>query len=143
MLNVQAQTLRRSVHGFLATLPVPQAVQADLRNPSANDGEIGFTHKWLVHGDAVNGLEASVRDYEDVIEFGLLERNGESAIPVLQAILVLENDESELNCMSEPTPSLNFDEYVTAEQRAGLDRALTQFASILAGEEINAPTTGA
>ncbi|MFA6231044.1 MAG: hypothetical protein WC617_12865 [Rhodanobacter sp.] len=131
------------MHGFLATLPVPQAVQADLRNPSANDGEIGFTHKWLVHGDAVNGLEASVRDYEDVIEFGLLERNGESAIPVLQAILVLENDESELNCMSEPTPSLNFDEYVTAEQRAGLDRALTQFASILAGEEINAPTTGA
>lgn len=143
MLNVQAQTLRRSVHGFLASLPMPQAVQADLQNPSANDGEIGFTHKWLVHGDAVNGLEASVRDYEDVIEFGLLERNGESAIPVLQAILVLENDESELNCMSEPTPSLNFDEYVTAEQRAGLDRALTQFASILAGEQINAPTTGA
>lgn len=142
MLNAQAQSLRRSVHGFLAALPVPQTVQADLTHPSANEGEVGFTHRWLVHGDATHGLEASVRDYEDVIEFGLLERNGEAAIPVLQAILVLEDDESELNCMSEPMPALNFDEYVTAARRGGLDRALTQFASILAGEQINLPAAG-
>jgi len=143
MLSAQAQTLRRSVHGFLAKLPMPKEVQADLKNPPANDGGIGFTHQWVVHGDVKYGLEASVRDYEDVIEFGLLERNGESAIPVLQAILVLEDGESELNCMSEPMPSLNFDEYVTTEQRVGLDRALSQFASILTGEEIDASTAGA
>lgn len=141
MLNAQAQSLRRSVHGFLASLPVPQAVQADLTHPPANEGEVGFTHRWLVHGDASHGLEANVRDYEDVIEFGLLERNGEAAIPVLQAILVLENDESELNCLSEPMAALNFDEYVTSEKRAGLDRALSQFASILTGED--APLAGA
>lgn len=142
MLNAQAQTLRRSVHGFLASLPVPQVVQADLAGRPANEGEIGFTHRWLVHGDATHGLEANVRDYEDVIEFGLLERNGETAIPVLQAVLVLENDESELNCMSEPMPALNFDEYVTSAQRGGLDRALTHFASILAGEQIHLPDAG-
>ncbi len=139
MLNAQAQTLRQSVHGFLASLPLPAAVQADLSRPAITIGEVGFTHHWLVHGDQARGLEASVRDYEDVIEFGLLERDGESAVPVLQAILVLENDESELNCLSEPMPALNFDEYVTSEKSAGLDRALTHFASFLTGEEIDAP----
>jgi hypothetical protein len=136
MLNAQAQTLRQSVHGFLASLPMPNAVQADLKNPPASEGEIGFTHRWFVTGDATLGLEASVRDYEDVIEFGLLERDGDRAIPVLQAILVLENDESELNCMSERTAALNFDEYVTPSQREGLDRALTHFAALVAGEAV-------
>jgi hypothetical protein len=135
VLNAQAQTLRRSVHGFLASLPMPDVVQADLVNPFANDGEIGFTHQWFVVGNAELGLEASVRDYEDVIEFGLLERNGDAVIPVIQAILVLENDESELNCISERTATLNFDEYVTPIQREGLDRALSHFAAFVSGEQ--------
>jgi len=133
MTGVAGQQLRATVHGFMERLQIPAALRAHVRGQSA--GDVAFNHRWYVHGDHTRGLEASVSDHDDVIEFGLLERDGEMAINVLHATLVLEDDESELNCMSEPTGELNFDVYVTPDKRGALDLTLDQFAQALLGAE--------
>lgn len=84
--------------------------------------------EWCVSGDLECGVFASYKDFEDIIEFGLLARDGDSATNLLHATLVLTDaDNGELICSSEELAALNFSAFVTSNSCQRLNEPLRFF----------------
>jgi hypothetical protein len=132
--TVAGQQLRAAVATFMAALAVPDTTPSGTAPVARDDGVLEFYKHWLVRGEGSgNGLYATYSDNDDVIEFGLSERDGEIVRNVLQATLVLDGDGGELNVMSEARDTLNVDAIVTPEDSKQLDAALAFFREIIQG----------
>lgn len=125
MTSLVCQQLRERITTFMGGLPVPQAAgEGSVRR---NDGVEEFSRHWCVRGDDQRGVFASFTDRDDVIEFGLLERDGEVAVNLLHVTVVLDDDEAEVNSMSESNMDMNFDAYITPDKQGRLEDALRFF----------------
>lgn len=131
MTSPACQQLRERIAAFMDSLPVPQAAgEGGVRR---EDGVEEFSKHWCVRGDHQQGVFASFTDRDDVIEFGLLERDGETAVNLLHVTVVLDDDEAEVNSMSESNMDMNFDAYITPEKQGRLEDALRFFGEGLSG----------
>lgn len=88
-----------------------------------------FALSWSCRGTQAQGVLASIRDREDIIEFGLLERDGDDATNLLNATVVL--DEALLVCSSAINDEFNFSARVSPGQPDRLQSALDFFAEQL------------
>lgn len=131
MTSPACQQLRERITAFMDSLPVPQA--ADEGSVRREDGVEEFSKHWCVRGDHQQGVFASFTDHDDVIEFGLLERDGETAVNLLHVTVVLDDDETKVNSMSESNMDMNFDAYITPEKQGRLEDALRFFGEGLRG----------
>jgi hypothetical protein len=113
------------------SLPVPKIADGD--SDRREDGVEEFSKHWCVRGNYQQGIFASFTDHDDVIEFGLLERDGDVAVNLLHVTVVLEDDEARMNSMSEFDMDMNFDTCITPERQGRLDAALRFFARWLRG----------
>ncbi len=87
---------------------------------------------WQVSGSALDGVAASFSDADDVIEFGLLSRVGGEPTNVLNASIVVDDDQARIFCASDTRADLNFEGAVKAEQAAdGLFVACDYFAQVV------------
>ena len=87
---------------------------------------------WQVSGSALDGVAASFSDADDVIEFGLLSRVGGEPTNVLNASIVVDDDQARIFCASDTRGELNFEGAVKAEQGAdGLFVACDYFAQVV------------
>ena len=87
---------------------------------------------WQVSGSALDGVAASFSDADDVIEFGLLSRVGGEPTNVLNASIVVDDDQARIFCASDTRADLNFEGAVKAEQDAdGLFVACDYFAQVV------------
>ena len=87
---------------------------------------------WQVSGSALDGVAASFSDADDVIEFGLLSRVGGEPTNVLNASIVVDDDQARIFCASDTRADLNFEGAVKAEQGAdGLFVACDYFAQLV------------
>lgn len=132
MTSPISQQLRENIASFISRLPLPKSV-ADEAMDRREDGVCEFNRHWCVRGDQQQGVFASFSDRDDVIEFGLLERDGDSAVNLLHVTVVLDDDVAEVNCISESNEDFNFDAYVTPEKQGRLDDALRFFSEGLYG----------
>ena len=133
VLTQEAQALRTRVQAALSALPIPDSTPNSEPPVRREDGVLEFYKNWRVRGEGqTSGLFATYSDRDDVVEFGLTERDGEIATNVLQASLVL--DGGELNVVSEVRNDFNFDAIVTPEKAQALDDALRFFVTIFRGE---------
>ena len=132
MTSPACQKLRERIAAFMDSLPVPQAaIDGGVRR--REDGVEEFTKNWCVRGDHQRGVFASFADRDDVIEFGLLERDADTAVNLLHVTVVLGDDDAELNSMSESNMDMNFDEYITPEKQGRLEDVLRFFGESLRG----------
>jgi hypothetical protein len=132
VLTQEAQALRALVHAAMADLAIPESTPNSEPPTKREDGVLEFYKHWRVRGEsAVSGLFATYSDHDDLIEFGLTERDGEIVTNVLQASIVL--DGGEFNVVSEVRDDFNFDAIVTPEQAQPLDDALRFFVTIFRG----------
>lgn len=133
VLTQEGQALRARVQAALSALPIPESTPSSEPPVRREDGVLEFYKNWRVRGESqTSGLFATYSDRDDVIEFGLTERDGEIVTNVLQASLVL--DGGELNVVSEVRDDFNFDAIVTPEKAQALDNALRFFVTIFRGE---------
>lgn len=131
MTRPACQQLRERITSFIDSLPVPKtAGEGVVRR---EDGVEEFSKHWCVRGDHQQGVFASFADRDDVIEFGLLERDGEMAVNLLHVTVLLDDDEAKLNSMSESNMDMNFDAYITPEKQGRLEEALQFFGERLRG----------
>ena len=87
---------------------------------------------WQVSGSALDGVAASFSDADDVIEFGLLSRVGGEPTNVLNASIVVDDDQARIFCASDTRADLNFEGAVKAEQDSdGLFIACDYFAQVV------------
>ena len=87
---------------------------------------------WQVSGSALDGVAASFSDADDVIEFGLLSRVGGEPTNVLNASIVVDDDQARIFCASDTRADLNFEGAVKAEQGSdGLFIACDYFAQVV------------
>ena len=87
---------------------------------------------WQVSGSALDGVAASFSDADDVIEFGLLSRVGGEPTNVLNASIVVDDDQARIFCASDTRADLNFEGAVKAEQGSdGLFVACDYFAQVV------------
>lgn len=130
MTSQVSQRIRDYALSFMSELPVPpQSLDAEaLLRP---DGVTEFGLQWCVRGTVEHGVFASLSDRDDVIEFGLLARDGEVAVNILHATIVLDESDAQLNCMSENSTDFNFDSYVTPDNLNRLQEALVYFENNL------------
>jgi hypothetical protein len=134
--TVVGQKLREQVARFMGGLPIPVSTPAGAAPVQREDGVLEFYKHWQVRGSGnVNGLFATFADNDDVIEFGLSDRQGTEVCNVLQATLVLAEDRGELNIFSETKAELNVDAFVTPEKSSALQAALLYFDEVLTGSE--------
>jgi len=131
MTSPACQKLRERIAAFMDRLPVPKDDGED--SFIREDGVKEFSKHWRVRGDYQQGVFASYTDCDDVIEFGLLERDGETAVNLLHVTVVLNDDGAELNCMSEYDMDMNFNAYITPEKQEPLGDALRFFGEMLRG----------
>ena len=82
-------------------------------------------------GTPESGVQASLRMDDDVIEFGLLERDGDTAINALHCTLVLEEGEGLFHVASDANTDLNYEVRVRPDATGRLDDALRHFADVL------------
>ena len=133
MLTQEAQALRAHVQAVLSELPIPESTPNSEPHVRREDGVLEFYKHWRVRGDGPTmGLFATYSDRDDLIEFGLTERDGEVVTNVLQASLVL--DGGELNVVSEVRDDFNFDAIVIMGKAQALDDALRFFVTMFRGE---------
>lgn len=121
---------RAHVMQALANLAIPQSTPSGEPAKRRPDGVLEFYKHWRVRGGqdgSTDGLYATLSDHEDVIEFGLTERQGEVVTNVLLATLNLEEDHGELNVISEADSELNVDAIVSPGGTKALDAALGFF----------------
>lgn len=131
MTSPACQQLRERIAAFMDSLPVPQSAhEGGVRR---EDGVEEFSKYWCVRGDHQQGVFASFTDRDDVIEFGLLERDGETAVNLLHVTVLLDDDEAEVNSMSESNMDMNFDAYITPKKQGRLEDALRFFGEGLRG----------
>lgn len=133
VLTQEAQALREHVRAALSVLPIPESTPNSEPPVRREDGVLEFYKNWRVRGEsAVSGLFATYSDRDDLIEFGLTERDGDIVTNVLQVSIVL--DGGEVNAVSEVRSDFNFDAIVTPEKAQALDDALRFFVAIFRGE---------
>lgn len=131
MTTATCQKVREHVLGFMNSLPGPGAAK-DETVVERPDGVREFGRQWVVHKDAGDAsLSASLSDRDDVIEFGLLQREGATTINVLYATLVLDADEVLLNVVSEANMDFNFDAKLVGERFGRLEDVLHFYAAHL------------
>ncbi|OAD16481.1 hypothetical protein [Achromobacter insolitus] len=131
MTAATCQKVREHVLGFMSTLPGIGAVQDEGVMVRA-DGVREFGRQWTVRDDASGmSLSASLSDRDDVIEFGLLQRDGDTTVNVLYATLVLDDDEVLLNVVSEASMEFNFDAKVDESRLQRLQETLQFYAAHL------------
>lgn len=128
MTSQVSQQLREHVLSFMRALPIPDP-SSDPDAISRDDGVSEFGLHWQLRGSPSQGVVASFSDRDDVIEFGLLERDGDAAMNILHATIVLDDSDAQLNCMSEASSEFNFDAYITPESLSRLQESLTFFGS--------------
>lgn len=126
MTGLTCQQLRKHILDFMTYLPIPPAESED-DVTIRDDGVEEFGKYWCVRGDHLEGVFASFSDNDDVIEFGLLERNGEIATNLLHVAVVLDDDNAEISSMSEASGKMNFNVPLTRENMEYLDEALDFF----------------
>lgn len=131
MTSPVGQKLRRQVIHFMDDLSIPKHTSGDELPIKRSDGISEFTKHWCVRGDHENGVFASFSDRDDIIEFGVLERQDGQPINLLHATLVLEDQEAGLNCISETSMEFNFDVYVSPDNAESLQKTLEYFATHL------------
>ncbi|WP_323025747.1 hypothetical protein [Castellaniella sp.] len=132
MTTQNCQQVREHVLGFMGSLPGP-GQDKDEEVVQRADGVREFGRQWLVHKDEDGAsLSASLSDRDDVIEFGLLAREGDTAINILHATLVLDEDEILLNVLSEAHTDFNFDARLNADRLTRLQETLQFYAAHLA-----------
>lgn len=128
----EVQAMRERVLRAMSALPIPDSTPAGEPPVQRGDGVLEFYKHWRVRGESqTSGLFATYSDRDDLIEFGLTERDGDSVTNVLQASIDL--DGGELNVVSEVRTDLNFDVIVTPEKAQALDDALRFFAATFQG----------
>jgi hypothetical protein len=122
--------LRAHVAQAMAALDIPKSTPAGEPAARREDGVLEFYKHWRVRGQegSTDGLYATFSDHEDVIEFGLTERQGDVVVNVLLATLNLEEGHGELNVISEADSELNVDAIVSPGGAKALDAALALFA---------------
>ena len=131
MTAATCQKVREHVLGFMSTLPGVGAVQDEGVVVRA-DGVREFRRQWMIRDDAAGmSLSASLSDRDDVIEFGLLQREGDTTVNVLYATLVLDDDEVLLNVVSEASMEFNFDAKVDESRLQRLQETLQFYAAHL------------
>nr|WP_228857613.1 hypothetical protein [Pseudomonas syringae]QOQ33452.1 hypothetical protein [Pseudomonas syringae pv. actinidiae] len=128
MTSPVSQQLRRHVLNFMSALPLP-AQSSDPESFQRTDGVMEFGLHWQLRGTPSEGVFASFSDRDDVIEFGLLERDGDVATNILHATIVLDDSDAQLNCMSEVNTEFNFDAYITPDKLDQLRASLAFFES--------------
>ncbi len=134
--TIVGQKLRAQVAQFMSGLSIPDSTPAGEAPVRREDGVLEFYKHWRVRGTGkVNGLYATYADNGDVIEFGLSDRFGDEVRNVLQATLVLDAEQGELNVASETKSELNVDAVVIPEKAAALEAALLYFAEVFSGRE--------
>jgi hypothetical protein len=132
MMTQDMQMLRSRIQSALSAVSVPESTPGAEPPVQRADGVLEFYKHWLVRGEGpASGLFAMYSDCDDVVEFGLTERDGENVTNVLQASIVL--DGGELNVVSEARSDLNFDAIVTPEKAQQLDEALRFFVAVFHG----------
>lgn len=96
------------------------------------DGAASVRESWLVSGTALDGVSASFSDADDVIEFGLLSRVNGEPTNMLNASVVMDEEDARIYCVSEVASDLNFEGLVGPEQSAdGLFLACDYFAQAI------------
>lgn len=69
-------------------------------------------------GTPESGVQASLRMDDDVIEFGLLSRNGDEAVNVLNASVIVDDGEASIYCVSATDGRMNFSMPVSGDNGA-------------------------
>ena len=128
--------LREIVCVFMSALPIPAITPAGEPPVMRGDGVLEFYKEWRVRGSSTDCLTASYSDYNDVIEFGLTERDGEIARTVLQVSMNLDGANADLFVMSDTNTELNAgDVLITPDAPELLNAALSYFGKLVRGEE--------
>lgn len=123
---------REIIHAAMRDMPVPTSTP-DEALERRDDGVVEFNRHWCVRGNDQQGVFASFGDQDDVIEFGLLERDEGVAVNLLHVTVVLDDEASEMICMSESNTDFNFEVQITPEKQGRLNDALRFFADGLRG----------
>ena len=130
--SVAGQRLREQVNAFMAQLPIPERTPAGEPPAIRPDGVLEFYKHWKLRGtDPASGLYATWTDCDDVLEFGLTERQEGQTRNLLQATVVLTEDGGELNVISEAKDALNLDAILTPDSTEPLQEALRYFSEHL------------
>ncbi|MDB6007896.1 MAG: hypothetical protein JWL65_146 [Gammaproteobacteria bacterium] len=133
--SVAGQRLREQVNAFMAAVPIPESTPAGEPPVTRADGVVEFYKHWTVRStDSATGLYATCTDCDDVLEFGLTERQEGQTHNVLLATLVLTDDGGELNVISEANAELNLDAIVTPDNASPLLEALRYFGQLVRGD---------
>ena len=129
--------LREIVRVYMSALPIPASTPAGEPPVMRGDGVLEFYKEWRVRGNSsTDCLTASYSDYNDVIEFGLTERDGEIARTVLQVSMSLDGESAEFFVMSETNAELNAGDVVIMPSATHmLDAALSYFGKLVRGDE--------
>lgn len=131
------KALREQINRFMGGFPIPEGTPAGAAPVQREDGVQEFYKHWRVRGnDGINdGLYATFADNDDLIEFGLSDRQGSEVVNVLQATLTLDEDHGELTVSSDTKIELNFNTIVTPEKTAALTVAMMYFGEVFSGRE--------
>ena len=122
MVTSFADAIRDRVYGHLA------AAGAELSHDDSEPVRVS----WQVSGSELDGVAASFSDADDVIEFGLLSRVDGEPTNVLNASIVVNDDEARIFCVSDTRGDMNFEGVVQAEQAAdGLSMVCDYFAQVV------------
>jgi hypothetical protein len=118
-------------------------VMSNLQAPSHNlgqskraDGVLEFSKRWIVSGNADTGVTAYWTDWEDVIEFGLTERDQEPRNLLHVTIVINGEQEAEFSCISVEHSRLNVHAALCLGSMDPLERALEFFALNVVGEVV-------
>jgi len=136
MAHSNCQRLREQIITFMYDIPIPSINMDEIR--CRVDGVNEFNKYWQVHGTYQNGISASFVDCDDIIEFGLLERNGTESINLLHATVILDedSDQAELNCISEYDSEMNFNTTISPDKSKYLNIALCTFAELTKNNDV-------
>lgn len=121
------QQLREYITNFFDGLSSPESGY-DEPPERRMDGVIEFAKRWCVRGNEMRGVFASISDRDDIIEFGLLERDGDTTSNLLHVSVVFDEELAEVICMSDANSDLNFTTPATPQKQVLLGNALQFFA---------------
>ena len=134
MVASKCQAVRELVMNFMSTLPGHGAAVDGEDVVVRADGVREFGRQWTVRqGSEGESLSATLSDRDDVIEFSLLQRDGDAVTHVLYATLVLDEDDILLNVVSEANMDFNFDTRVDESHLSRLQDTLQFYASHVGG----------
>lgn len=114
-----AQGVKNRIYGYMDAVGLRQA------------GGSGFLAR-QISGTPEEGVSASFSDDDGVVEFGLLERSNGVSTVVLQASVVVDDEQASIHCVSDTKGELNFTQPILVEGGAdGLFLAADFFAQTI------------